>query len=738
MAASSSSGDGDTPSVAAEVQIATVKDHIGENVMLSWRPDSHQNGDRDLEADVPAFPFPVYILDSAKALAQDPACAARVCTFLEIKTLNIHPAPRFDIHETTKPNALTCIEHQRKEVDWRNPNGIWPRLVSHWTDGSTGPDGYKGLVIVLDSSNLTADGLLLVDFDPLAYESAANRQSVWHLVGKGDIATVRAERLVAAESIRRRLREVWVRAGYSWTAADLGRRNVGGFTPALYPAVDPAAHEDAESDDSVSADLRLDGPEELAGHALSDGEDENADDTNVDEAPLIKDSFRNTDLWISPEPYSRRFRTETYDDATGHCTVGVWDSRLSAQRPPFSVALFCGPGVNYSAESLFGCLNKGLLTHEAWTLDVKRGYNTLSQAYEHHTLDSNKRDARRTRRRQKCIRMIVDRVNSARLPTELCDLVQELLMPAAVPDYAASRIRPYQQMFLYFAPPSPRDLPEGPLLIYSRPSPRQNARYADGSRWHPTWMSDLCDFGVINLRFWHRTADEIHIVSSLWQSQNNPRQVGNLPVITLRFTSPSLLRRSDIFITERSAWDTDTWISLSHDVEVPLTVHSSGLFSHDVVYEALELANLTTGEVLCQLPVKALGMRRTLSCSDSWSTSRSLGLPCERNLAEQDRRMRTIEPSEEASLRLLLWSYFKRRDLRGDFHHGHEYSLRLRRDVGLRLVRWTYGRERQLKGPFNMPSLDVRSETDVRFRFEEDVEIEPHSALHPIDTVLDP
>ena len=714
----------------ADVRSKTIKDHNADNVILSWHPRG-KHADREK---VPPFPFQVYLLRSAANTASDPDFPVNFALFVA----NLGGLPnadvqyRFEVYSSAQTNVLACVEHQRQEVRWRNRNGIWPRLVPDWAEylnnaDDNGQHGYQGFILVIDTDSWEREGITFVSFDPAAYAKPTEFWA-WNYATHGDIDVIHAARHDQLDRLAEELEMWWGDAGGEWTQNDLARRNDGGFSPALYPAVDPAAHEDAEYEDEAEEE-----EEDLA--ALSDGtlgQDEaeaEAEDGFDDGVPSpIYDIFRKNELWILPGPQDRRFRTETYGDTTGHCTVGVWDSKKSAVRPPFSFTLYCGRGAMFAAEALFGCLNKGLIADEAWTLDVKRGFETLDAAYEHHDREAARRTHNAVEQRRRCIQIILHKIAGQRLPAELLDHIEQYLVPPETPNYANDPSRPFENFFLHFDPGPSKPLSEGPLLVYFKPllDPRTQTprRYCGttgsleiGQR--KKYQRDL--LRVRNLRFWYRVADELHILWSLCSPRSEAIAPAELPAIHLRIEVPRLFTESDIEHPRLNHPPAHCFLILNYSE--PVTLHQNFPTISRLVYESLELTDLTTGFTYPPLPY-SYPSSDTIHCTDSWASTAKLGLRRvpPRGIPEADlpqSPFHTLEPHtlcRSFNVQGIVEVWWQKVRWEGRLLDGHEYALRLNDHA--EVSRWTFGRLGASKGPYNLPPLSLRLEKEVRFTYQ--------------------
>lgn len=335
-----------------ERQTLSIKDHDANDAILTWCSKFY---DEDPVEKAPPFPFQVYLTNNAKEAVKDvkgfaerfvsyiewiggiphhsghcaeDRCSQRQCRhepgFHEdehgsrnLKDYASFCHYRFEIYCKPLTNILACVAHQRREVQCRNRNGVWPHMVSSWT---TLGSGYKGRIIVIDRDDWAETGLVLVGFDPAQYESGQN-YTFWNVAQKGDHPVVEAGRVGAKSILRERLRAWWVNAGHSWTEAHLDRRNKGAISPVLYPAIDPAAHLDVEHDEVYELDdTSLPGPPQQSNSVHPDTGD-----------CLIKDTLDKSELFLRDNDLGD-LRNESYSDIFGLPVTSIWNTKRSSLR----------------------------------------------------------------------------------------------------------------------------------------------------------------------------------------------------------------------------------------------------------------------------------------------------------------------------------------------------------------------------------------------------------------------
>ena len=689
------------PITTSRVRSLTIKDHDTSDVTLVWYP-SPQDGFRRQD-EIPPFPYQVYLTNSATGTSQDPSFPEKFACFIE--TLggigNRERYYRFEIYRKPFSNMLACVGHQRKETRHRNRNGIWPRIVSKWTTRNNG--GYKGCIIVIDRDDWESEGVVLVRFDPAEYDHQRGFPQLNH-AGEGDIPIVRATLEQALSQIPVRLTECWLDAGGGWTEADLARRNDGGFSPALYPAVDPMSHYDVEHEDVHE----LDGTA-LPGPAIQPGTDAGDDKTQN-----IRDDFDKSELFKRDDEL-RAFEAEMYSDSFGLPVSSVWSSSRSKMRPSFSFTLYMAFDVlPIHPKALFSCLNKGLIEQEAWTLDIVSNMPSLDAAFEYHTRAAARRTTQRTCNRAACMRMLLHKVAGSKLPTELLEYIEAVLVPPEIPHTSSYPCRQFQNTFLYF---DSNCLSTGPLLVYSNPLPSWSSHWRteeerDVQPFYPArarlFQENLLE--VLNLFYWYRVVHEIHVVWSMC-SPRAQVHADEIPSVSLKMEMPEVCEHNPI-----------TLGNVQVDVRIILrscetiNIHRRPFLSHDIWYEALEIVDVDTGKILPQLPFKP----DPVLCGSfgaSWAQLPQLGH--RQNIdPESDQRphLCSLQPGLSDDLAMgpfiQFWEDHRRK---GHLVDRRKYAVRLR--SGVVVPRWTYGSMGDPKGPYNLPPIPVTMDDQLQFTF---------------------
>lgn len=550
--------------------------------------------------------------------------------------------------------------------------------------------------MVIDRDDGADAGIVLAGFDPAQYDRG-HSYTFWNVAQKGDHPVVEAGRVGAKSIIRERLRAWWVSAGHSWTEAHLDRRNKGAVTPVLYPAIDPAAHRDAEHEEIHELDgTSVPGPvvQPISLHP---------DTGDV----LIEDTFDQSELFLKDYDLEH-LRNESYSDSFGLPVTSVWNCKLSHTRPVFSMTIYLTFDVIINSRALFNCLNKGLISKEPWTLDIVRNMPNLEASFDYHARTSSLRTAERTSWRRSCTTMLLNKIAGHKLPTELLDYIRELVIPHEIPNYSARPTRLFKDVFMFLDASS---LSMGPRLVYSNPasfwqgSEEIKGPFDDPRRWSSAFMreygSQAPKLQVSNLRYWHRVADEIHI---LW-SFSSPRLTGvdlaSMPRIKLRMNFPESVHRGQ-FAGALARSELRYELHFSQPITLPIPSLSHwGLF---------DIIDLETGMILPRLPFRLRGIN---SCSDSWEQTRELGFhrPTFLTLWPSSSHRKLPAPVTGGSQG---W-YEPYVHAEGLLTHGHRYELHLR--DGVNIPRWILGTSRGGGHPYNLPPIEVTMSESSQLTF---------------------
>lgn len=158
-------GSGHQPSYVNAGDIRTrsieILDHDGGKVTLGWSSLQKMLDQRG----VPPFPFQVYVTNSATRTIQQDDFATSFALQIErlggIGGFDGECSYRFEVYEP-QTDILACEANQRREILWRNRNGVWPRMVEDWYRADQNGCGFS---IVIDRDEWKQDGWIVVTFD---------------------------------------------------------------------------------------------------------------------------------------------------------------------------------------------------------------------------------------------------------------------------------------------------------------------------------------------------------------------------------------------------------------------------------------------------------------------------------------------------------------------------------------------------------------------------------------------
>ena len=681
-----------------------VNDHEDHQIRIVWHPKEPYKK----WGTVPPFPYQVYLTKNARKCLEDELFQEKFAAYID-NLLGKYPdcQYRLEIYQQPFANVLACVAHQRREVEWRYRNGVWPQIIRRWdTDRHT---GYIGKILIIDTDRWEKEGIDFVSFDPIEYEHPEKFDG-WRLAGVGDVAAVRGYRLAIGSHIERWLSEWWRDAGFKWTEADLERRNNGGYSPALYPAVDPDLHRDVEDDDSVQ-DLSN------ALTSLTVGEDKEDDGP-----PKIWHRWDIKRLYWHSSSFAN-YMKEYYSDTFRRRVVSVWDRSLSKLRPYYSFTLYLSSDLAPMwPEAIFDALNLGLIAFVPWTLDIVYNMGPMEEALEYHTRSSRQRTLAKTKFRRRCMNMVVRKVTDKRLPDELQESIVDILSPPAIPGYSSRPSRPFDIFLMYL---DAKSLSIGPQLIYSDPKPYWN-QHTPSELMHilapnneSNWPSACAEmnFETRNLRFWNRVADELHIV---WSMTSPPAPMPEnipLPHMKTKLIIPEIWTPSTFADFENPK----VMVNMDLQSTLPIVIQHSTPCSHTLCGDAHEIVDLEIGEVLPQLPYRPAGINSFLN---GWWQSPTLGLTGTRdNLVTTKAQLvsrRSPGPSGEGPLSSSDWWWNVTVDMNrklGSWVDGREYALRLK--AGVTLPRWTFDTRDHNLGPYNYPGIPIAM-NEIRFTWRDD------------------
>ena len=732
----------------AKARQYSIKDHNDDLVDIVWVLREQYDQWKD---SFPSFPFQVYILSSAAQVIEDTFFPRKLAAFIaQAGGGEWH----LQIYHRPFPNILACIAHQRREILFRNRNGISPRMITEWMrpDRNLLPPYaiHTGRIMIIDSHDWSDSGITFAQFDTPYYD---HRGKDWKRALSGDVDIVQAFRCRVPRFINEQMAHDWRCAGAHWTEEDLARRNGGGASPVLYPAIDPTAHYDAEHEEVHE----LDGTA-AAGPAPQEDVDEDEDED--DGWAKIKDTF-DTSWLFKQENDLTDFNSETYSDTLGLPVTSIWNAKVARIKPHFTVALYVAYDFFQKQpvhpKALFGCLNQGLIAQEAWTLDVVQNLPSLDAAFHYHARTTAQRTTEICARRKERTQLVLGKVAGSKLPVEILEYIEGLLSPPEIPKYSSRPCRPFKDVFMYL---DKTHQYTGPLIIYSNPDdfwaehdeaarkgqPGRVPQYSAGD-WqnhggHLRNLADALDYyettlRIVFQRYWHRVADEIHVLWSLCSPRCLEAESPKIPRVSIELTTPEICVWRSSFGMHPINGHIDVKVKFSSDREiiVPRRTGAYGppydedIFSHELFTDGVELIDLTTGEIL---PLVRRGPQQQAICLQSWAQTDELGFKAGEGIQGLDpsQNFAHFKANAYRSLdirpRSKWWHYYVHNGL---MKNGHQYAFKLR--PGLTIPRWTYGKPGDLKGPFNLPPIPVTvDETPRQFKFRVESVGAPHGSFN--------
>ncbi|KAF2168960.1 hypothetical protein M409DRAFT_52942 [Zasmidium cellare ATCC 36951] len=676
------------------VKSASTEDHNGELVHITWMA---KEGAEDYYArGLPPFPFQVYILNAAKETLKNHDFPHQFvewidqCQCLRNPNIDAH----FEFYLSGFNSVLSCKAHQHREIECRNRNAIWPRLVANPTRRLD--SDYQGFIVVVDRDDWQANGVVVVTFGGRAINEAEFHSP------RGDETVLWAERIYTPDDLGNELMRAWSAAGGTWAQSSLDRHNNGGQSPALYPAVDPSAHHDAEHDDNHAN-------ESANGLFVSSSSESNSVEVDNSRPASLEPSMR--DLLKVPQDL-KGLTTSTYSGHSGWETTSVWKTSLSKTRPPFAFTLYlASDNIPFAAEALFACLDRELLSTATWTLDIVRNVPDMQSAFHHYTHEKRHRTSEKTANRLRCARMLADKICASLLPEELVQLIEDMMVPPPCSNYSAPPDRVFHDMFMYLD--APKQL-TGPQIVYSENFQEHIDPEFQRRRWH---RDAIVKMHVTDLGSWRLVSDELHIIWSLC----SPRitvSAEELPQFLVRLKFPhvcTLQPRQGRQYGFGDPWprEAKAKVSLRGTAE-SIVMHDACLFADDFWYTALEIRDADTGAMISLPPISSNTILDPHP--SSWS---------------EDPLMRSWDPPHDQNGGMLKSTYPRKRKTNvrvegrqdwwfamyemGALKHGHEYIVKVKKDWGMR--RWTYGSVPGLKGPYNLPPIPVHGKNECRFKF---------------------
>ncbi|KAK4499974.1 hypothetical protein PRZ48_008160 [Zasmidium cellare] len=671
---------------------ASTEDHNGERVHITWMA---KEGADDLYAKgLPPYPFQVYVLNSAKGILEDhefPSCFVKWIDHYQCLR-DPHMDVHFEFYMGGFNNVLSCTAHQQREIESRNRNAIWPRLVANQ---ARRPDlGYQGVILVIDRDNWYDNGIVVVTFGGSAVDGVDHDQ-----LG-GDETVLWAERMYAPGNLRGNLASTWTEAGGTWAQSSLNRHNDGGVSPALYPAVDPSAHHDVEHEDNHDNIGVSNQPVE------SSSETDPVDDKDLQPQHL---EVSMADLLKTPRDLEG-LTTSTYSGHSGWETTSVWKASLSKTRPPFAFTLYlASDNIPIAAEALFACFDRELLSTATWILDIVRNVPDIQSASHHYSHEKRHRTPEKTANRRKWARMLVRKVCASKLPEELAQHIEDMMVPPPCSNYSAPPDRLFHDMFMYLD--ASRQL-TGPQIVYSNhfqddidPDVQRRRRHKE----------PVLKMHVTDLRSWRLVSDELHIVWSLCSPRLKipPEDLPHY-VVRLDFPQVCTVQPRQDYRDFGEQWPREAQATMElRGTDGPIVMYDAWTFDDEFWYTALEIKDVETDTTIPLPPMTVVPIDDQRG--SSWSED-LLMRSCDPPDDEDGGVLRQISSRKDKINRRIIGrqEWWLAMYESGGLKDGHEYVVGVKKGWGAR--RWTYGTVPGLKGPYNLPPIPVYGENECRFK----------------------
>ncbi|KAF2725532.1 hypothetical protein K431DRAFT_79712 [Polychaeton citri CBS 116435] len=417
------------------VKHETIKAAAGGDILMAWSLLSIAPRTEEL----PPFPFQIYLTKNVHNTEGDLSFAIKFLKYVEQHSprsgdFSIEPWQiRLDIYTAVQPSVIASIHHALLEKDHRKRHSQQPCLVSRWGPGPDAPYtfSWRNTIIVIDSDDWQNIGPIVVQCKPS--ESIVRGGGDGEGCFKYHPPDMIAYRTGSMEKMVDIMRSLWDMAGGTWKERDMKRRNDGGSSPVLYPAMDPAAHQDQ---DENLAPL-LDEPE--AGRQIT----HNSYHPHI--FPYRAKTFKEL-FDCQADSMPRTTCETTFSDCSGIEVTSVWDVRYGKIRPAYSITLYVEDGqLPYSDRWIWFRSNlvyKGepkrltyKLVERPWCLDIVRGIPDVSVAFAHHEAETIRRSPTRVNNFKQVVEMMLQKATSQALPKELLDLITDEALPRPLPDY---------------------------------------------------------------------------------------------------------------------------------------------------------------------------------------------------------------------------------------------------------------------------------------------------------------
>ncbi|KAK3624271.1 hypothetical protein LTR56_021092 [Elasticomyces elasticus] len=397
------------------VRTATTKDYNGDPIDIAWYPKGwHENPN-----DVPAFAFPVYVLETAPLTAKDDGFPAAFASFVERQT-DVHLLEyahyRFDIRPRPAEDIMYSMSHDAGLVRGQFESKAWPFAVHPWWDG------YEGFFIAIDSDRWQTEGVTLVNYE---FRCARLQNDVPHTL-------LQAIKYRDSDLLLSELQQRWEQRHSARRRWDLARRQdeeealrARNNAAAALPQTSSVEESIARGEPTVSCECedcltkkqsKRSGSDDNQG-IIDKRATEDIDADNDRDSTLVDSDL---DLEIADQIIEHRLNVESFVDPG------------TIQR-------------SYHKDTRGNRIQSNNLVDLPWSLDVLHVAGTVS----HHTKESERRIQHNLVHRRPIWQKIVGRAAAGRLPVELIDLILDLTESPAIPNYLFRPEQGLEHLFLH-------------------------------------------------------------------------------------------------------------------------------------------------------------------------------------------------------------------------------------------------------------------------------------------------
>ncbi|KAK5739376.1 hypothetical protein LTR17_005281 [Elasticomyces elasticus] len=433
------------------VRTATTKDYNGDPIDIAWYPKGwHENPN-----DVPAFAFPVYVLETAPLTAKDDGFPAAFASFVERQT-DVHLLDyahyRFDIRPRPAEDIMYSMSHDAGLVRGQFELKAWTFAVDPWWDG------YEGFFIAIDSDRWQTEGVTLVNYE---FRCARLKNDVPHTL-------LQAVKYRGSDLLLSELQQRWEQRHSARRRWDLARRQdeeealrARNIAAAALPQTSSVEESIARGEPTVSCECKHCLTKKQSKRSGSNDNQRMIDkrateyiDADIDRDSTLVDS--DLDPEIADQIIEHRFKVQSFvrsgtirrsyhNDTRGHRIESVWYDKYGPVRPTLSFTLYCSGFRWLDASVILRYFTQNNLIDLPWSLDVLHVAGTVS----HHRKESERRTAHNVAHRRPIWRKVVGHAAAGRLPVELLDLIVDATESPAISNYLFRPEQGLEHLFLH-------------------------------------------------------------------------------------------------------------------------------------------------------------------------------------------------------------------------------------------------------------------------------------------------